>query len=250
MKKINLTCTLLVLLLGIYSCKKESIETSSLSSKNTSNAVVDDTVCRSDWYGIFNQNTPDRTIYTTAHKIIFDGYAHVKVPVGFARSAYETEIDLTTPDCAAVDGDSVQMSVNVMNPTDSANSQYTASVYLYMFGSEDSAYVQFNGYYSKNTKLGVGRYKELDIPGLYHLFSSYEVVSLVAKDHIISVYRGEKLITQVDYTGTNIGQLKRIAVGFRGSGYVDYVKLYNSTTGAMIMKEDFNIPHKSTDTWY
>ncbi len=249
MKKINLACILLMLL-SIYSCKKESIETSSLSAQSNSNVVTDDTVCRSEWVGEFDQNTPERTYYTTDHKIIFDGYAHVQVPSGFARGAYATQIILPTPDCAVINGDSLRMSVNVMNPTDSGNSPYTASVYLYMYGSNDSAYVQFNGYYSKNTKIGVGRYKELNVSGLYHLFSTYEVVSLIAKDHIISVYRGGKLIARVDYTGTNIGQLQRIAVGFRGSGYVDYVKLYNSTTGALLMKEDFNVPHKSTDTWY
>src|SRR5215471_14395060 len=103
MKKINLACIVLMLI-SIYSCKKESINTSSLSAQNTSNVVTDDTLCRSDWYGELDQNTPLRTFYTTDNKIIFDGYAHVKVPLGLARGAYETQIDLTTPDCAVVDG--------------------------------------------------------------------------------------------------------------------------------------------------
>ncbi len=249
MKKINLVCILLMFL-SIYSCKKESVETSSLASQSTSNAVTDDTLCRSDWIGEFDQNKPERTIFTTDNKSIFDGYAHVQVPPKFTRNVYVTWLTLPTPDCAIVDGDSVRMSINVMNPTDSVNSQYTNSVYLYMYGSTDSAYVEFNGWYSKYTKIGVGRYKETNLESLHHLFSTYEVVSLVAKDHLISVYVGGKLTAQVDYTGTSIGQLQRIAIGFRGSGYVDYAKLYNSTTGALLMKEDFNIPHKSTDTWY
>jgi hypothetical protein len=249
MKNFNLTC-LLFLLVSMYSCKKESIETSSLSAQSTSNAVIDDTLCRSEWIGEFEQNKPERTIFTTDNKIIFDGYAHLQVPPKFTRNVYVTKLILPTPDCAIVDGDSIRMSINVMNPTDSVNSQYTNSVYVYMYGSTDSAYVEFNGWYSNYTKIGVGNYKETDLESLHHLFSSYEVVSLVAKDHIISAYIGGKLVGQVDYTGTSIGQLQRISVGFRGSGYVDYVKLYNSTSGALLMKEDFNVPHKSTDTWY
>ncbi|MEP6465610.1 MAG: hypothetical protein ABJB05_04870 [Parafilimonas sp.] len=248
MKKVNLTCILLIFL-GIYSCKKEETKTP-LSAQTASNISADEPVCRSEWTGEFDQNKPERTIFTTDNKMIFDGYAHVMVPPKFTRNVYVTKMILNTPDCAVVDGDNVRMSISVMNPTDSVNSQYTNSVYVYMYGSTDSAYVEFNGYYSKFTKIGVGHYYQTGLEGLHHLFSTYEVVSLVAKDHIISAYIGGNLIGEVPYTGTNIGQLQRIAIGFRGSGYVDYVKLYNSTTSALVMKEDFNVTHKSTDTWY
>jgi len=47
-----------------------------------------------------------------------------------------------------------------------------------------------------------------------------------------------------------IGRLKEIGIVFKGSGFIDYVKTYNSVNGKLLMSEDFNTEGQSTVVWY
>ena len=172
------------------------------------------------------------------------------VPDAYTKQPFVTKISLNSPECSNVGADSVRMSISLKNPTDSVDAIYAYNVYLYMYGSTDSAFVNFAGNTAKFTSIGVGKFVEPDLKSLVYVFNDYTLVSLEAKDHILSAYIKGKLVGQVDYTGTSIGALQKILIGFKGSGYIDQVKLSNSTTGTVIMKENFNVAGKSTDTWY
>ncbi|MEP6467067.1 MAG: hypothetical protein ABJB05_12230 [Parafilimonas sp.] len=245
MKKISLAITIFATVFFL-SCKKDASD-KAVQAQNISNASLQvNDVCRSDWEGEFDQNKPMQTLYTNDKHIIFEGYAHVPVPMRYTNQPFITKISLPAPDCSNVDADSVRMSISVQNPIDSIDAIYAYNVSLYMYGSTDSAHVNF----SRATAIGVGSYVEKNLQSLDYIFNDYTLVTLEAKDHLLSAYVKGKLVGQIDYTGTSIGALQNILIGFTGSGYINYVRLYNSTTGALIMKEDFNVAGKSTDTWY
>ena len=44
----------------------------------------------------------------------------------------------------------------------------------------------------------------------------------------------------------DIGRLKEIGMVFRGSGFIDYIKVYNSANNQLLMSEDFNTDGQST----
>jgi hypothetical protein len=246
MKKMKLLSVALIAI-SVLSCKKDA-EDKAASTQNISNSTAE--ACSSRWQGQFKQEKPPFADTVSDKKIIFNGYAHVPVPEAYTKQPFLTQLTLKVPTCAVVDADNLTMRLSLMNPTDSIDAIYPYSVYLYLYGSTDTAHVTFAGNTAKFTSIGVGDYVEKNISGLLHVFNGYTIVTLQAKDHLLSAYIKNTLVAQVDYTGTSIGALQKIAIAFKGSGYVDYVKLFNSTTNALVMRENFDIAGKSTDNWY
>ena len=82
-------------------------------------------------------------------------------------------------------------------------------------------------------------------------FLPYVMAALEAKNKTFIVYINETYITSIPYDKVNkIGRLKQIIVAFKGSGTIDWVKLYNSNTGTQLIQEDFNIDKRSNTIWY
>ena len=60
-------------------------------------------------------------------------------------------------------------------------------------------------------------------------------------------YRNDAYVGGLSYADEPlIGKLKEIGVVFKGSGFIDYINVYNSVNNKLLMSEDFNTDGKST----
>ncbi len=77
-----------------------------------------------------------------------------------------------------------------------------------------------------------------DLSVLGQDFSDWKTIKLEVKNHKVSAYyEGTKLYTK-EYLG-QVGKIYGIAQSFKGSGSIDWIKLYNGD-GQLVYSEDFN----------
>lgn len=82
-------------------------------------------------------------------------------------------------------------------------------------------------------------------------FASFKLLRFAFKQNKAFVYVSGKLITSFKYGAANkIGNIKGIRMGKDGYIECDNVKLYNSYTRKLLMKEDFNINGHSQTFFY
>jgi len=164
-------------------------------------------------------------------------------------SSYFTSIELNIPKCKWIDGDSTRLVVRLRNPADTIGSVYSYDVSLWLIGSKDSALVTFNAYDPQYTTLKVGDKQILNSNALLYLFQDWTILALEAKNKNVTVYKNHAPVLKLNYKGNKIGKLKQIHIDFKGSGQVDWAKMYNSNTNKQIMQEDFNNAHSNV-IWY
>lgn len=117
-------------------------------------------------------------------------------------------------------------------------------------GSKDTAHVQFLADLVQYTALLVGDKGITNTSALLYQFQDWTKLSLIAKNKTLSVCKNDSLIASINYDGTKICRVKKIFIYFKGSGEVDWVKLYNSNTKAKLMQENFNVDKHSKVIWY
>ncbi len=139
--------------------------------------------------------------------------------------------------------------MRLKNPDGEIGSVFPFDVSLYIDGSVNTGSVQFLSYYQEFTALKVGNYSVTNTPNLIHQFQDWTELTLIAKKKKLAIYLDGVLKEQIDYSGTKIGALRQLEVGFKGGGSIDWVKLYNSYTDTQIMEEDFD-GRGSNVIWY
>jgi len=238
--------SLLLLSTVLFSCKKEAIKTQEFLSNasNTSDAVRP---CGNGrWSGTYG--TPDLPYQiVTDSTFINNGIAQL---TNSPWSYFYTSITLPIPKCHQVSGDSVRFTTYLKNPSDQSGSVFPFDVSLWLYGSKDTGHVQFLADLPEYTALTVGNVGVTNTTDLLHLFQDWTEVTLESKNKRLTVYINGVLVKQIVYRGLKIGALKQIQIGFKGSGSVDWVKLYNSNTNIQIMQEDFNINGHSSVAWF
>jgi hypothetical protein len=232
--------------LSLFSCKKESIQNQQSSFVTTT--TVDDAIgCPSGkWSGVYaTPNLPYQNVGDSS--FISNGIAQLK---NSPWSYFYTSISLLIPKCHQFSADSARFTVYLKNPSGAQTSVAPYDVSLWLYGSRDTGHVQFLNQYPEYTALTVGNVGVTNTTDLIHLFQDWTELTLEAKNKKLSVYMNGVLVKQIIYKGVPMGVLKKIQVGFKGAGSVDWIKLFNSNTNAQIMQEDFNVTSHSSVNWY
>lgn len=90
-----------------------------------------------------------------------------------------------------------------------------------------------------------------NIAALQHNVEDYDTLILQTFNRGLVAYRNDAYLGGLAYGNEAlIGGLKEIGIVFKGSGFIDYVKIYNSVNGKLLMSEDFNTDGESTVVWY
>lgn len=247
---------LLFLFSTFFSCKKD-LETK--RSSQLSNFLLESELngedCTKKWFGLYaNEIQTNDTI--TQRTIIKDGYAQLPAVNWYN---YHTGLYYDIPKCHPICGDSLRFEVRVKNPSFGSGSVPDYEVAMQVFGtnkeyrSPNFAEIYFVSHssYQVYNHIWIGSTELSNLPEMVHYFGDYETLVMEIKNNTLSIYREGVLVKSVDYsTNTKIGKVKRIGIGFKGSGYTDWVKLYNSYTGEQIMQEDFDVNGRSNVKWF
>jgi len=237
---------LTALVLLTVSCKKE-VKITSADAQLSATEISDATTrCNSRWTGAY-ATIGEPTLFGSDNTFINNGIAQL---TNSPWSYFYTSIILPIPACHRFSSDSIRFTVRLKNPSDQAGSVAPYDVSLWLKGSKDTGYVQFLAQYPEYTALKVGNFGITNTTDLIHLFQDWTELTLETKNKRLTVYMNGTMVKQIIYRGTRIGTLKEISVGFKGSGIIDWVKLYNSNNGIQLMQEDFNVNGHSSVVWY
>lgn len=205
--------------------------------------------CERRWFGLYaNGLQPNDSIIET--KFIKDGSAKLP-PVNWYN--YHTGIYYDIPLCHSLHGDTVRFEASVKNPTGQSGSVFDYEVALQVYGSKNYGEVYFTGSASTQSynHIWIGNYQISNLPELNHYFGDYETLSVEFKNDKLSIYRNGIFVKNVTYDASNkIGKIKRIGYGFKGTGSIDWVKLYSSKNDKLLMQEDFNVDGQANVIWY
>jgi len=246
-----LVCCLVCLLL---SCKK-NINPSAInpSSVGNTNNIID-ADCERKWFGTIEGNShfPD-TIHE--QKLIQDGVASVPA----RKWGYLYFITYPIPSCKKISGDSIRLEIRVKNEDTADIIDFPVdNVKIGFDGKKNSAGAAFasDTLLLHETYIAVGRKSKDNVPELIHYFNDYSVIALETKNGFVNVYRDGMLLSSLAYNPLNaVSELRALSFAFtnttgRSNGKIDWVKLYNSSTGAQIMQEDSNIDGTGSVIWF
>ena len=247
----------LFVLLFAMSCKKEvKVSQDQIASNPLRIALTTDVAsdvesgdCIRNWWGKYvNEYGISDTI--NQHAVIKDGVA--RCPTASYYN-YHSGIYYSIPLCQDISGDNIRIEARVKNPSGVSGSIYDYDVALQLEGRQHTAEVLFvassaSVFYNH---LWVGNSSQYGLTSLIHYFAAFENISMEIKHGMQTITRNGEFVTSHFYTEADrIGHLKRIGVGFKGSGITDWVRLYNASTGQLLMSEDFDVNGQSNVIWY
>ena len=244
-------------------CTKETQSTSVLSSSvYNSTASAKGTVdTLGKWFGAFTPflGDPDAlwpdTIYEQKlinNGIASDPYDSIMYP---SDANQFSNVGYKMPGDRVLNGDSIAFETLV---TDDVN-----VIELDIIGTKNKASFTYN-YNRDNTgacKLTVGNTAQSVNVNPIIDFTSFKPVALTLKGNHAFVYVSNKLVMSLAYkSADNVGNITTLLIGqndqknFLLPGNLsvdcDYVKLYNSYSKKLLMKEEFNIKGKSNTIFY
>ncbi len=244
MQKKSILC--LAIVCAFIGCQKDITETSQISASDVAEVKAKN-IDTSGWYGLFYdpmQDPDGPAVYTKVpdYMIVSNGEAMVPYQLGVNTTfiAYDMlSTDVINADSSALDV-TVRKNINTIE--------------LDILGTSDSAQLLYHannlndsGYYSLSvgsTSVQFNVYPATD-------FTSFKLLRFAFKQGKAFVYVSNKLITSFKYSAANkIGNIKGIRIGKDGYIECDNVKLYNSYTRKLLMKEDFNITGHSQTYFY
>ena len=244
-----------MLLTVSQSCKKDISgspnQITAIENEDATKSLGD---CERRWFGLYADGFhQDDTI--SQKTIIKNGIAQMPA---IDWNDYHTGIYYDIPRCHEINGDAIRFEARVKNTSlDGGFFGYDVALQLFgcdkLYGSDFYSEALFVGNPSVQVynHIWIGKTQLSNLPEMVHYFGDFENIALELKNHTLTVYREGQIVKSITYSDTtNIGNLKRIGIGFKGMGTVDWVKLYNSTTNTQIMQEDFDIDGKSNVKWY
>ena len=250
MKIVFKTTLSAVIILYSFSCKKEPMQ--SLQQINSTHAVnqsVNDSNCVKRWIGSYaNETNGDDTI--NQRHYIHDGIAQLP-PRNWAN--YHTGLKYHIPSCHTIYGDNVIFEASLKNPQGEAGSVYGYNVALQIQGLDNffEVYFSFDKAGQSYDHIFMGDYHVFNLPELVHYFPTFETLSVHLNSDKVRIFLNGSLLKTLDYDKTNnLGEIKWIGVGFKGTGTADWVKVYNRKTGSLLMQEDFDGDGQSNVKWY
>jgi hypothetical protein len=241
------------LIAGTYVFQFQATNSYGKTAIDTAKIIVLAPICTETgvWVGDYDLNgsivnyVPDSTF-------ISNGIAQILNTPFIGNATNSTNIRLVIPSCRVINADEVNFTVSLKNPSSGPNAVSDYDAGLYLMGTGDTARVIYNGANRPQfNHLGLMHSEITNTAELQHLFNDFTTVSLQTDNGVLSTYINGALVKSFTYTGYQVGQLNAIDIGFKGSGSVDWVKLYDSRTNKLLMSEDFNSPTgKSNVIWY
>ncbi len=245
--------------LSFFSCKKET--SFNQESKASDNALVS-VVPIAKWKGAFiSQNSLPPSASVSDKIFIKEGYARIyKDPSQIdAQNYYGTAFRLIIPAGLKIKGDSINFEAGVKNPSDASffSPYHGRDVMLYIRGESNEALINnvvtndINATAKKRAAIKLGQTVRNRLPQLQYNFEDYGTLILQTFNRGVVAYRNNEYLAGLAYANEPlIGRLKEIGIVFKGSGYVDYIKIYNSVNGDLLLSEDFNTDGESTVVIY
>jgi len=253
MKKIQ-TAFLSAMLLLLFSCKKETAHSDAVQSSGT---LAQSMAAQLKWQGLFiseNGLPPSRAV--PDKYFIKDGAARIysdAISID-EDNHYSTRIKLVIPTSVTISGDSLNFEAGVKNPANSTfyDPSYGRDITLYLQGATNSAYINNTATTNidptapKRAAITLGQTVRNNLSFMQYNFEAYGTLILQTFNRGVVAYRNNEYLGGLGYGSESvIGQLQEIGITFKGSGYIDYIKLYNSATGKLLLSEDFNTDGKS-----
>jgi len=255
LNKIAIGCLLGVLV--VAGCKKEInqdvVSTSATSNFSVAPQGVKDT--SGIWFGtehINDMGDPDQPPDTVAEKVLIkDGIAAVPYTTDILTSS----VGYYLPSDQNLVGDSIAFKSAVK---DDAN-----VVQMDIMGTQNIASIEYvKGANNTGTvTMAVGNTIQSKQVNAID-FNSFKVIAIVLKNSHAYFYVANKLLLSFAYTSEDrIGTIKTLSIGDNerqhklfppANGYIecDYVRLYNSYSKRLVMKEEFNIDSQSNTIFY
>ena len=259
MKNFRTTLTILFVVV-LFSCKKEmpvSDQQLSVNSNESANLATD-----SKWQAAFlsyNGNPMSRVIKDKF--FIKNGYARIyndSIKIN-PNNYYHTQFRLVIPSSIKIKGDSLNFEVGLKNPLNSSSipASVGREIDVYIKGETNDAFIantstsDVSPGSQEYALMRIGKTVINNLPELQYNFEDYGTLILQTFNRGLVAYRNDAYVKGLGYGNEKlIGRLKEIGVIFQGSGYIDYIKLYNSANGKLLMSEDFNTDGQSTIIWY
>jgi len=181
--------------------------------------------------------------------VIQNGRAYIS-PNLSSISYYWTHFKLAIPE-NTLNGDNLKFEIRLKNPqAEGGLSAYDIGL---MYGNtanlSNSAYLIWMGedWALSYTYIGVGSNYQRPASELIRNFNDYVTVTLeTAGNNVIAYYNGVE-VKRLPYT-TAIGFINYLDIAFKGSGSIDWVKVYQN--GQLKMKEEFNTDGQTNIEWF
>jgi hypothetical protein len=238
---IGALCGIVMVIIITTGCKKVIVNNYYCECKDSCTET-------SSWYGIYA--IPGSNTYVADNTFISNGIAKLSnSPYG---GMWFTGYRLELPECREYSADSLKLEARVKNPV-SEGAIEELDVALVIFGDKDTAWVNYVGRSHRQSFTHLGLYNSTNelnnAPELVQLFQDWTTVSLEVKNGVISTYKDGVLIKSYTIAGgKKVGKLRKINVGFKGTGSVDWVKVYDNG-GTTLFKEEFNNGNSSNVEW-
>jgi len=245
---------LATLFLFSVSCGKENkVKPDLLSSQDkTTASEAGILACFYGMEGAFatTDPTPQYTIVSNIDPYVTGGY------VRFTGGPYPTPywssvhfVHTATPSCDLLpntSGDTLELEVRLKNPTTGDGAVAANDVELDIIGAQNTASVLFVSQTAKQsfTRLKVGTAGVSNMSQLVRSFNDWTVVKLRlnVSTGTISTYINDVLVLSTSYNPQRVGLVKDFQVGFKGYGYVDYMRVRSSSspTAPVLLRNEFN----------
>jgi len=252
----NLTsCIFAITFLMFVSCKKDT------ASYRLNSQSVDASLSAAlqiRWQGAFiSYNNLPPSFFIPDKLFINNGYARIyKDSVKISKhNYYSTRFRLVLPDSVKIKGDSINFEAGLKNAFNSSfyDAYYGRDITLYIKGTSNEALInnvatsEINPDVVKRAGLKIGHTIRNNLPQLQHNFEDYDTLILQTFNRGVKAYRNNEFLAGLGYDKEPVvGRLKEIGVIFKGSGYIDYIKIYNSVNGKLLLSEDFDTDGQST----
>ncbi len=266
MKNLNaFLCAIACLLL--LSCKKEitssngnfrSETNAGLSNENAAAAATN----TAKWQGMFvsGNGLPPSFLVPDTY-FIHDGYARIysnafKIN---KQNYYSTKIWLVIPRGIHIKGDSLNFEAGVKNSFNSTfyPPAHGRDITLYIIGETNEASItnvatsDIDPNALQRATIRLGQTTSNNVSALQYNFQDYGSLILQTFNFGVVAYRNDTYLKGLGYGKEPlIGKLKEIGVVFNGSGFIDYIRIYNSVNGKLLMSEDFDKDGQSNVVWH
>ena len=192
-----------------------------------------------EWLGMVTSLDNYKEPYENPADFIKDGRMYI-APSLSDRGYYWTNYDLIKPEIFQnIDGDNFSIEARVKDPeSEGGISAYDTTIEA--LGTDSNVYAIMMGesWGQSWISIGAGTSNNHEVPELVQDFSDWKVVKLEVKDHNLTVYyEGNKIYT-MPYEGS-AGLLLGLHFCFKGSGSVDWVKVYDGN-GNLVYFDNFN----------
>ena len=253
MKKLT-NCTLAILCLFLFSCKKETSFNNAVSAGDNASATEAEQI---KWKGAFVSDNGNLPLSFIPDKLfIKNGYARLyKESIKLnEQNFYSTKFRLVLPADLNIKGDSINFEAGLKNPLNSSyfDAFHGRDITLYIKGETNEASItnvatdDINPDGGERAGIRLGQIFKNPLPQLQHNFEDYDTLILQTFNRGVVAYRNDTYLSGLAYEDEPVvGRLNEIGIIFKGSGFVDYIKIYNSVNGELLLSEDFNTDRKS-----